>query len=68
MHEYGRYRLIDSSGNKAHIYPGAHVLGGVNVGDNSVIGAMTLVIKDVEPDIVVAGILAKTIKSIPDNE
>lgn len=52
--------------NNVHIYSGAHVLGGVSVGDNSIIGAMTLVIKDVEPGTVVAGIPAKIIRSITD--
>ncbi len=53
-------------GNNVHVYSGAHVLGDVNVGDNSMIGAMTLVIKDVDPGTVVAGIPAKTIRVITD--
>lgn len=55
-------------GNNVFIGSGAHVLGDVKVGDNSVIGAMTLVIKDVEPNTVVAGIPARVIRSITNKE
>lgn len=55
-------------GNNVWIGSGAHVLGGISVGDNSVIGAMTLVIKDVAPNTVVAGIPARVIKSITDKD
>ena len=51
-------------GNNVHIYSAAHILGGITIGDNAVIGAMTLVIKDVLPNTVVCGIPGKVIKTI----
>ncbi len=40
-------------GNNVTIYPGARILGGVVIGDNVVIGANGVVIRDVPPDSVV---------------
>ncbi len=37
-------------GNNVDIYPGARVLGGVKVGDNSMIGANCVVTRDIPPD------------------
>jgi serine acetyltransferase len=59
----GKYPTI---GNNVWIGSAAHVLGGVNVGDNAIIGAMTLVIKDVEPNTVVVGVPARAISSTTD--
>jgi len=61
----GKYPTI---GNNVFIGSAAHVLGDVNIGDNSIIGAMSLVINDVEPNTVVAGIPAKKIRSITDSD
>lgn len=49
-----------------NVWIGAHatVLPGVNIGDNSVIGAGAVVNKDVPPDCIVAGVPAKIIKKI----
>lgn len=42
----------------------ANVLAGVSIGDNAVIAAGAVVTKDVPPMTVVAGIPAKTVKSV----
>ncbi|MBA7675389.1 2,3,4,5-tetrahydropyridine-2,6-dicarboxylate N-acetyltransferase [subsurface metagenome] len=57
----GKYPTI---GNNVYVGSAAHILGDVNVGDNAVIGAMTLVIKDVAPNSVVAGVPARVIRTI----
>ncbi|MDE6084673.1 MAG: hypothetical protein K2G11_09325, partial [Muribaculaceae bacterium] len=44
---------------------GATILPGVTVGDNAVVGAASVVTKDVAPDTIVAGNPAKFIKAIP---
>lgn len=51
-------------GNNVTIYCGAKVLGNVTVGDNSVIAANAVVVKDVPPNVVVGGVPAKIIKHI----
>jgi len=43
-------------GNNIIVYPGASILGGITIGDNSVIAAHTLVLSDVSPSAVVKGI------------
>ena len=43
---------------------GAKVLGPITVGNNVVIGANAVVVKDVEDNVVVGGIPAKIIKRI----
>lgn len=49
-------------GERVFIGAGACILGGVNIGDDSVIGANSVVISDVPPETVVAGVPAKVIK------
>lgn len=51
-------------GNSVWIGMGAKILEGVNIGDNSVIAAGSLVNKDVAPNTVVAGVPACVIKTI----
>ena len=51
-------------GNNVTICTGAKVLGSVRIGDNSVIGANSVVLKDVPKNEVWAGIPAKKIKDI----
>lgn len=52
-------------GKNAWIGAGATILPGVTVGDNAVVGAASVVTKDVEPDTIVAGNPARFIKRIP---
>lgn len=49
-------------GNRVTIYPGAKILGHIHVGDDAVIGANAVVIKDVPENCVVAGVPAGIIK------
>ena len=48
----------------AWIPPGTIILCGVTIGENSVIGAGSLILKDVEPFTVVAGVPAKLVKRL----
>ncbi|WDE12784.1 serine O-acetyltransferase [Thalassomonas haliotis] len=50
-------------GDNVYIATGAKILGAVTIGNNCVIGANAVVIADVPPDCVVAGIPAKVIKT-----
>jgi serine O-acetyltransferase len=52
-------------GNNVVIFPGAKIIGGIKVGSNSIIAPNSVVINDVEPNSVYAGIPAK---KIGDNE
>lgn len=52
-------------GKNVWIGAGATILPGVTVGDNAVVGAASVVTKDVEPDTIVAGNPARFIKRIP---
>lgn len=54
----GNYPTI---GNNVIIYAGAKILGSVRIGDNSIIGANSVVINDVEPNSVYAGVPAKKV-------
>ena len=51
-------------GNNVRICCGAKVIGGVNIGNNVVIGANAVVVKDVPDNVVVAGVPAKIIKQL----
>lgn len=53
-------------GKNVWIGANATILGGVTIGDNSIIAAGAVVTKDMPPDIVAAGVPAKVIKSIYD--
>jgi acetyltransferase-like isoleucine patch superfamily enzyme len=50
----------------AWIAPGNTILAGVTIGENSVVGACSLVVKDVEPYTVVAGVPAKPVKELKE--
>lgn len=52
-------------GKNAWIGAGATILPGVTIGDNAVVGAASVVTKDVAPDTIVAGNPARLIKRIP---
>ncbi len=47
---------------------GAKVLGGITIGNNVIIGANAVVVKDVPDNSVVAGIPAKVIKTLPPTQ
>jgi serine O-acetyltransferase len=49
-------------GSNVWIRAGAKVIGGINIGDNVVIGANAVVVKDVPPNCVVVGVPAYIIK------
>lgn len=49
-------------GNNVMIMPGAKVLGGIEIGDNVVVGANAVVTKDVPPNCVVGGVPARILK------
>ena len=51
-------------GNNVLICAGAKVIGGVTIGDNCIIGANAVVVKDVPSGSIVGGIPAKVIKHI----
>ena len=51
-------------GNNIVVYAGAVIVGNIEVGDNSVIAANSVVINDVPPNSVVAGCPAKVIKQL----
>ena len=51
-------------GDKVEICCGAKVIGGVTIGNNVIIGANAVVIKDVPNNCIVAGVPAKIIKKI----
>ena len=49
-------------GNNVRICTGAKVFGGITIGDNSTIGANTVVVRDVPPNCVVVGLPAYIIR------
>ena len=63
----GRYnenlqRNVPIIGDGVTIYPNSVIVGGINIGKNSVIGAGSVVINDIPPDAVAAGNPAKVIR------
>jgi serine O-acetyltransferase len=56
--EHGRPQI----GNNVRITAGAKVIGNIVIGDNVTVGANAVVVKDIPPNCVVAGIPAKIIK------
>ena len=50
-------------GDKVEIKAGAKVIGGVKIGDDVIIGANAVVVKDVPSDSIVVGVPAKVIKA-----
>lgn len=49
-------------GNNVQLHAGAMVIGGITVGDNAVVGAGAVVVKDVPPNCVAVGNPAKIIR------
>ncbi|RUO37098.1 serine acetyltransferase [Aliidiomarina taiwanensis] len=46
------------------VYSGAKIIGNVTIGENSIIGANSVVNKDVPPNTIVAGVPAKVIRDV----
>ncbi|MCH4168365.1 MAG: hypothetical protein LKF42_03845 [Streptococcaceae bacterium] len=59
--ENGYYPIIERG---VKIYSNAVVIGGITIGENSVIGANSVVTKNVPPNTLVAGTPAKILKNI----
>lgn len=55
-------------GDNVRISCGAKVLGGVTIGNNVIIGANAVVVKDVPDNCIVAGVPAKIIRYITEND
>ncbi|MBQ6516369.1 serine acetyltransferase [bacterium] len=55
-------------GNYVQIMAGAVIIGDITIGDYSIIGANAVVTKDVVPKTVVAGVPAKFIRNVTDEE
>ncbi|MFS0864574.1 serine O-acetyltransferase [Fredinandcohnia sp. 179-A 10B2 NHS] len=55
---------IPEIGNNVYISAGARIIGKIKVGDNVIIGANAVVTKDVPNNSIVAGIPAKTIRTV----
>jgi acetyltransferase-like isoleucine patch superfamily enzyme len=53
-------------GNNVYLGDGCLILPGVNIGDNSIIGARSVVTKDIPANTVCAGIPAKQIKTLEE--
>lgn len=53
-------------GNNVWIGAGVNVMPGVRIGDNSVVGAGSVVTRDVPPHVVAAGVPCRVIKSIAE--
>jgi serine O-acetyltransferase len=52
-------------GNRVDIGPGAAILGAVEIGDDVVIGANSVVVKDVPADSTVFGVPARPVRLVP---
>lgn len=52
-------------GDGVTIYAGAVVTGPIRIGNNAIIGANSVVLKDVPDGVVVAGVPAKVVSQIP---
>jgi serine O-acetyltransferase len=60
---YSNETDIPSVGNNVTIHAGAKIIGKVRVGDNATIGANSVVIQDVPPNVTVMGVPARVIWS-----
>lgn len=49
-------------GDNVQVFAGAKVIGAVTIGDNSAVGANAVVVKDVPPNCVVAGVPARIVR------
>jgi len=61
-------RVAPILNNNVIVFPGAKILGPINVGENSIILANSVVVNDVPPFSIVGGVPGKVIKSISKAE
>ncbi len=54
-------------GNNVYIATGAKVLGNIKVGDNVLIAANSVVLSDIPPNVIVAGMPAKIVKNLEED-
>jgi maltose O-acetyltransferase len=57
-----------SIGDRVWIGMGAKILPGVTIGDNAVVAAGAVVVKDVAANTVVAGVPAQYVRDVPEDE
>jgi len=62
--EDGKERPVPRVQDAVYIATGAKILGGITIGNHSIIGANSVITKDVPPHSVVAGIPGKIINTI----
>ena len=65
--KYGNLDVIKDYpiiGNNVTIFAGSKIIGDIKIGDNSIIGANSVVLTDVEPNSLYVGIPARRIKKI----
>ena len=53
-------------GNNVNIKAGAKIIGGVKIGDDVIVGANAVVVKDIPPHSIVVGVPGKVIKTRKD--
>lgn len=59
----GKYPVV---GRNVVLYPGAKIIGGVEIGDNAVIGAGAVVLENIPENSIAVGVPAKIVKSIDE--
>ena len=60
-YKFSKYPVIE---DKVIIYPNSIIIGDIKIGEGAIVGAGSIVLKDVEPYTVVAGCPAKNIKRL----
>lgn len=62
------HQKIPEIGDNVYIATGAKIIGPVTIGNNVTIGANAVVLKDIPDNAIVAGVPAKIIRILDDNE
>jgi Serine acetyltransferase len=62
----GKKKGSPTIGDNVIIYPQSIILGNVTIGENSIVGAGSVVVHDVPPNSIVAGNPARTINTVTD--
>ena len=66
--KYAQYNKSVRIGNRVWIGAGSFIMPGVTIGENSVIGAMSVVVKDIPANVVAVGNPCKVIRKITEND